>query len=189
MKMILPTGKGSEPRRHSAFTLIELILVMALLVVTVAITLPKLKGFFGGRNVDAEARRFAALRNYGQSRAVNEGVPMMLWVDPVADKYGLEQEPGYNDKDDKAIEESVVEGVTIGVSRDAVKTPLANSQTGRIMTGQAGQSKGRRDAIYFLPEGSINTNRSVSAVSFQSKDGPALWIAAVDGAMSSGKRK
>jgi type II secretion system protein H len=61
-----------------AFTLIELILVMTILLVVMAVAFPSLRGFFRGRNLDSEARRILALTRYGQSRAVAEGVPVVL---------------------------------------------------------------------------------------------------------------
>src|SRR6266705_1192 len=92
--------------RSSAFTLIELILVMAILTVAVSITAPTLGRFFSGRALDSEARRLLALTHNGQSRAVFEGVPIELWVDARQRTYGLEAEyssgTGGNDRDSKA---------------------------------------------------------------------------------------
>src|ERR1035441_8861833 len=76
-----------------AFTLIELILVMALLTIVISLTAPKLSRFFHGRTLDSEARRLLALTRSGQSRAVSEGVPMDLWVDAELGMFGLEAEP------------------------------------------------------------------------------------------------
>src|SRR6266540_3620386 len=74
--MTLPVGnrrtRNNESDRVRAFTLIELLLVMALLLLVFGVTLPSLKGFFRGRNLDSEARRFLSLTRYGQSRAVSE---------------------------------------------------------------------------------------------------------------------
>src|SRR5258708_3608973 len=98
---------GHWPLRHwsfsRAFTLIELILVMALLSIVLAVSAPALSGFFRGRTVDAAARRLVSLIRYGQSRAVSEGVPIILWIDARRGTYGLEQEPGYADLDSKAV--------------------------------------------------------------------------------------
>jgi type II secretion system protein H len=77
-----------------AFTLIELILVMTILLVVMAVAFPSLRGFFRGRNLDSEARRILALTRYGQSRAVAEGVPVVLWIDSKQRTYGLEAAAG-----------------------------------------------------------------------------------------------
>src|SRR5437667_3469223 len=79
LKPGLRTGSldiGHYQRR--AFTLIELILVMALLVIVMAVSAPALSNFFRGRTLDSEARCFMSLTRYGQSRAVSEGIPMVL---------------------------------------------------------------------------------------------------------------
>ena len=52
---------------RAAFTLIELILVMTIMIVMISIVFPSLKGFFRGRNLDNEARRFLSLTRYGQA--------------------------------------------------------------------------------------------------------------------------
>ncbi len=79
---------------NRAFTLVELVLVMTLLVTIIGLAAPKLARFFGGRTLEIEASRFLALTQYGQSQAVSEGVPMILWVDRRAGTYGLRQEGG-----------------------------------------------------------------------------------------------
>src|SRR5690348_18504025 len=72
----------------SAFTLIEMILVMALLVIAVSFVAPTLSGFFRGRTLTSEANQIISLMHQGQSRAVSGGVPMVLWFDTTQQKYG-----------------------------------------------------------------------------------------------------
>ncbi|NJM55576.1 MAG: prepilin-type N-terminal cleavage/methylation domain-containing protein, partial [Verrucomicrobiae bacterium] len=72
--MTLETFQPHAERRR-AFTLIELMLVMALLIVTTTFLAPQLSEFFRGRSLDSEAKRFLALTRLAQSRAVAEGVP------------------------------------------------------------------------------------------------------------------
>ena len=74
----------------SAFTLVELLLVLALLVVITSLVAPAMSNFIRARAVDSEARRLFALMHAGQSRAVSEGLPMMLWVDEKQGAYGLD---------------------------------------------------------------------------------------------------
>jgi prepilin-type N-terminal cleavage/methylation domain-containing protein len=76
-------------RGQTAFTLIELILVLALLAICALFVASSLGGFFRGRNLNFEARRMLTLAQYGQSRAVSEGVPVILWIDPRESTYGL----------------------------------------------------------------------------------------------------
>jgi Tfp pilus assembly protein FimT len=90
--MTLATGNPNSRRRAGAFTLIELILVMTLLVVVVSMVAPKLSGFVRGRALDSEVRRVQALAHAGQSRAVSEGMPMVMWLDVKNGTYGMEEE-------------------------------------------------------------------------------------------------
>src|SRR5437667_286619 len=99
-----------------AFTLIELILVMALLSIVLAVSAPALSNFFRGRNLDSEARRFVSLTRYAQSRAVSEGVPMIVWMDIRQGTYGLQQEPGYTPLDEKAVDFVLSKGLRIGIA-------------------------------------------------------------------------
>ena len=180
MKMTLATGKlanNKDPRRLDAFTLVELILVMALLVMVVSIIGPRLSRFFAGRKVDLEVKRVVSLMHYGRSRAVSEGVPMMLWVDARKGAYGLEQEPGFTGgKDTNAVQFTVDDSLTIDFDKRTVVPPPGNSQTGRILSGQVTQSAAKKPAIYFQPDGIINTALSVSGISIRDANNPPVWI-------------
>lgn len=167
---------GANPTKRG-FTLIELILVMAVLIIAVSLVTPTLSKFFEGRTLDSEVRRFVALTHYGQSRAVSEGVPMMLWIDTRRQVYGLKQEPGYSaDADSKAVEYSVGKGLKMDVMQGAPMAPTANSQTGRILNGQAGQTMGKLPTIHFTPEGTFLRTSSVMGISFQEANNAPVWI-------------
>ncbi len=79
--------------RHSGggvgFTLIELIFVMVLLAIGAAMVAPAMASFYRGRLLNSEARRLLTLANYGQSRAIAEGVPFVLWINAAESTYGL----------------------------------------------------------------------------------------------------
>jgi Tfp pilus assembly protein FimT len=176
--MTLATGnRGNNGGRGArAFTLIELILVMAVLIMAVSIVMPALSRFFGGHKVDLEAKRFMSLIHYGRSRAASDGVPVILWVDPATGAYGLKQQPGYTDSDPKAVDHTVADGLKLDVERRTVAAPTANSQTGRILTGQTSTPSKNTLAIYFLPDGTINNALSVSGISIQDNGNPPVWI-------------
>ncbi len=89
----------TRPRPHrpgTGFTLIELILVMAILAAVLAVSAPSLGRFFRGRNLDAEAYRLLALTRHAQNRAVSEGIPMILWIDLNQRRYGLQADPTWS---------------------------------------------------------------------------------------------
>ena len=116
MMMTLATGNPNSRRRAGAFTLIELILVMTLLVVVVSMVAPKLSGFVRGRSLDSEVRRLQALAHAGQSRAVSEGMPMVLWLDAKNGAYGMQEEtPAGNIGDVKAEQVSMAENLQMTV--------------------------------------------------------------------------
>jgi len=89
--MTLSVGLTKWPR-HRAFTLIELVLVLALLVVITSLAAPAMANFIRGRALDSEARRLFSLMHAAQSRAVSEGMPMVLWVDEKNGAYGFQEE-------------------------------------------------------------------------------------------------
>ena len=111
-----------RPAGSFAFTLIELILVMALLVIIVALISPQLSAFFRGRSLDNEARRLMTLTRYAQNRAVSEGLPMIVWLDEANGRYGLEAQPGYleNNLDERAVEYSLTEQLQLEVGEPIV---------------------------------------------------------------------
>jgi hypothetical protein len=77
---------------------------MAMLLIVLSVASPSLSQFFRGRHLDSEARRFLALTHYGQSRAVAEGQPIVLWLDAQQRTYGLEAEATYTEDDRKAVQ-------------------------------------------------------------------------------------
>jgi prepilin-type N-terminal cleavage/methylation domain-containing protein len=135
-------------RRNAAFTLIEMILVLALLVIAVSFVAPHLSGFFRGRTLNSEGRQIIALMHQGQSRAVSGGVPMVLWFDTKEQKYGLEEEPGYTDKDPDAVEFKLNENLQIQVDDDD-SSAAAPAQT------SADPAREGLPQINFLPDGTI----------------------------------
>src|SRR5512135_3490059 len=160
--MRLPsTPSGSIPwyadRARRGFTLIELILVMALLTVVISLTAPRLSRFFHGRTLDSEARRLMALTRSGQSRAVSEGLPMDLWVNADKGEFGLEAEPSYETSDPKAVEFTLDSGLKIEVVQRMVTAPTVTLNRGRQASTASRPrvvlARANLPAIRFLPDG------------------------------------
>ena len=185
--MTLTAGQPGSERAarfaHQArrgFTLIELILVMALLTVVISLTAPKLSRFFHGRTLDSEARRLLALTRSGQSRAVSEGVPIDLWVDAEQGTFGLEAEPSYETSDSKRVEFTLDGGLQLEVVNKTVVAPAnMTSRTRQASTASVPRVnlvRASLPTIRFLPDGSIGES-SPQMLHLTSNDGGSLWLA------------
>jgi prepilin-type N-terminal cleavage/methylation domain-containing protein len=157
--------------RHSSlsgFTLIELVVVMTLLVVSISIAWPALSNFFRGRTLDSEARRLLALTRQGQSRAVSEGVPMVLWVDPARRSYGLEEDSSYTVNDPKATEFSLDSNLQIEVVNGNTlnSAPVRSHASGNHMNVPQ---------IRFEPDGTV-ADASVQSVRLLDRTGISFWL-------------
>jgi type IV fimbrial biogenesis protein FimT len=163
--------RSLRDKATSAFTLIELIIVMALLLIVIGVAFPSLKNFFKGRTLDSEARRFLSLTRYGQSRAISEGVPMVLWIDVRERTYGLQAQAAYLPNDTKAIEYDLDEDLQIEVS-----TPPATALL--IPRNGTAQAAGSLPAIRFTPDGFIGETspETIQIREGQDRQNPAIWI-------------
>jgi prepilin-type N-terminal cleavage/methylation domain-containing protein len=164
---------------RGAFTLIELILVMAILTVVISLTAPALANFFRGRTLDSEARRLLALTRQGQSRAVSEGIPMELWMDTAEGAFGLEAEPSYEAEDPKAVELAMDRDIQLQVI--SVNTP--NGARPSVAVSSTDISSGSPlvnrhpnvPKIRFLPDGSISET-SPQGLVLTGRDGRSISL-------------
>lgn len=170
--MMLPTGKPASKRSRAprAFTLIELIVVMTLLLVVAGVSFPSLKNFFHGRTLDAEARRLLSLTRYGQSRAVTEGIPMILWFDTREAVYGLQAQTGYLDLDRKAVEYDLAEGLELRFSSPPALPRSTASPQRRATAAALNQPE-----IRFAPDGAIE-DTSPETIEIRQQPDQAIWI-------------
>ena len=168
----METGRkdNGKARRRAAFTLVELILVMTIMLILISLVFPSLKGFFQGRNLDNEALRFLALTRYGQSRAINEGVPVELWVNPKDGSYGLEALSGYTETEAGPLEYKVDSTVLITLSASSPVLQRSNYWS------QAKAQFGAVTRIRFQPDGIIS-DASPRNVYLRQGTGDQIWIA------------
>ncbi len=73
---------------------------MVLLLIVASMVAPRMSSFYQGRALNSEARRLLSLMHYAQSRAVAEGSPVILWLDPAKSTYGVEVQAGHESSDD-----------------------------------------------------------------------------------------
>ena len=95
-------GRHARATPARAFTLIELIFVLALLAICAVLVTASMGSFFRGRVLNFEARRLLSLTHYAQSRAVSEGVPVVLWINVASSTYGLAVQSSFNDPEGDA---------------------------------------------------------------------------------------
>jgi len=162
--MTLTTGQ-IKWQRCRAFTLIELVLVLALLVVITSLAAPAMASFIRGRALDSEARRLFALTHAAQSRAVSEGVPMLLWVDGKNGAYGLTAEMSTKSATDqggdpKAENLTVDDTLQISVLDTTVSAPTTFNNL---------------PAIHFLPDGTVDED-SPKALQLSDSAGVTRWL-------------
>ena len=140
--------------RAGAFTLVELILVMALLCVILGIAVPSLSRSMRQRNLIQEGTRLLGMTEYARDEAVSRGVPMAFWIDAGAGRFGVRAMPGYEDAGARSKEFALIDGVHF----DAEKTPLA--------------AAGEADAAEFLPDGTLDpSSQTALRIEDQSKSG------------------
>ena len=154
------------------FTLIELILVMALLAIVLAISSPSLSRFFKSRSLESEARRFMALTRAAQSRAVSEGVPMVLWLETKSRAYGLNADKSFVEEDPKAEQFAVDESLEVEVrhsSEAAAALQLVQFRNEKLDTGTL-------YTLRFNPDGFVSVS-SPEAVIFRQANNGELWVA------------
>ena len=125
-------------RATSAFTLVELIVVMALLAVVLALSAPSLSRSMRQRNLEAEAARFLAATEYSRDEAVSQGVPMTLWIDEKQQRFGVEPKEGFAGDESRSREFTLHPDVQIDVeksiTRDAKVQPIEFTADGAPAT-------------------------------------------------------
>jgi Tfp pilus assembly protein FimT len=143
-------------------------LVMTILLIVMAVAFPSLRGFFHGRNLDSEARRLLSLIRYGQSRAANEGVPMVLWIDAKQRTYGLEAAAGYLDVDEHAVDFVLDEDLSLQATVPILSTTSSQWK-------EPAPTAGSLPMIRFLPDGFIGES-SPERITLTERDNHAIGI-------------
>lgn len=157
-----------------AFTLLELVLVLAIIASALAMVAATLSGFARGQRADNAARQFVSLTRWARSQAVTDGVSYRLKVDVAAGQWQLSvQDPatdGFADSDSPFGRVfTVPEGVEI-----QAELPITDGQqtitfdpTGRCDTG----------TLHFVGHGSdvtVSCNDSVEVYRILKDNGGTL---------------
>jgi prepilin-type N-terminal cleavage/methylation domain-containing protein len=167
--MLRSSDPRATTRRHEGFTLVELIVVMVLLLIVASMVAPRMSSFFRGRALSSEARRMLSLINYAQSRAVAEGKPVLLWIDPSNSSYGLELQESHATGNDRPIVYTVDPSLALDTTASA-EMPI--SEDGDEALGLGAD----RPAIRFNPDGFFD-EASVARIVIRQGTEAALEIA------------
>jgi prepilin-type N-terminal cleavage/methylation domain-containing protein len=171
--MRLATGQtrpSVKPGPRPAFTLVELVIVMSLMVIAISAAAPSFRTFLTGRNQESEAWRFLALTRYGSSRAVSEGLPVDLWINIKQNKYGMAASGGYTETKTNALNFIVDTNVLMVVTQaPGMLTTVSNVWT--PLTAR----RGAMPVIHFQPDGFIS-DTSPQTIKFTQGQDPEIWI-------------
>ena len=97
MTSITGRRKHNKPQQiadNRGVTLIELILVLAILCILAAIITPRLSGFAEGRKYVAEWNRLLGMVRYARSEAIARAVPVEINFDKEQGTYGIVDDGG-----------------------------------------------------------------------------------------------
>ena len=170
--MRLATGHlpANDPGLRPAFTLVELVVVLSLLVIAIGVAAPSFRQFMKGRNQESEARRFLSLTRYGASRAVSEGVPVDLVINEKQNKYTLAASGGYTESKTNILSFTV----DTNVQMKPMPGPSALTTQSNFWTPSA-MHRGALPVIHFQPDGFISDN-SPRTIKFMQGTDLEIWI-------------
>lgn len=150
-------------RGRPGFTLIELILVLALLAVISSYVAPSLSKFVRGRSLDSEARRLLAVTRAAGGRAVSLGVPVRVWLDTAGRGYGMESELLATNMDTQVVSFQLEDHLslevlnTVAVATVPGQSRATGASSSRNQTSlNTPATPGRFPALRFLPDGSVD---------------------------------
>jgi prepilin-type N-terminal cleavage/methylation domain-containing protein len=78
----------------SGYTLLELVLVLAILATALAMVAPSLSGFIRGRKTEESAAQFVALTHWARSQAISDGASYQINLDPAGGRWWISVEEG-----------------------------------------------------------------------------------------------
>jgi len=147
--------------KRAAFTLIELIVVMAMLSAVVALSAPRLSQFFSGRSLKEEARRLLAVVQYTRSEAVSSAIPLEVQINIEEGTYMILPSTGYEWLNQETKQYELEDNLTFDI---------LSEETQKVEKGLA--------RILFLPDGYLD-DRSLQAIKIHYTDdkNDVLWIA------------
>jgi len=93
------------------FTLLELIIVLAMLATIMGMVAPQLSNFLKGRTITEQANSVLALIKYARREAISQARPVEVWYSPTNNKYGLRICEGFAVEDEDGLSFNLPEGI------------------------------------------------------------------------------
>ena len=109
------------------FTLVELIIVMALLAIVAALSAPLLSNSLRQRNLEDEATRLLAMTEYARDEATSQGIPMVISFDQRTQIIAVEPKTGYEGDERRIREFSLGPDIQLSV-QDAASKKRSNAE-------------------------------------------------------------
>lgn len=163
--MILRIGQKND--RRGGFTLIELILVMAILVSLIALAAPRLNQFLRGRYLQAEAERLVGTLEFARTEAINTGTPMVVVFSIEEGIYAVGPAAGFERLDERTWERHLAEGIHFFFPDEPqISTPTQAQTTGEFQS---------QYYIGFLPDGTIMEG-SLTTIGLEDQNGRRLYV-------------
>lgn len=170
-----PIAPEATPSRcPGAFTLVEMVIVMTLMVIVISVAAPSFSGFMHGHNTDNEAERFVSLTRYASSRAITEGLPMDLGVNIKQGKYWVAACGGYTETHTNLVGFNLDASVAMHVDPPLTSIPTTTSN---VWTPYIAMRGSILPMIRFQPDGFIS-DTSCRTVRFRQSSGNDLetWV-------------
>lgn len=124
------------------FTLLELILVMVIVTITLTVVAPSLRTFLADSILDDTARHLQTICKQARTRAIHEGTPHRLHLDPEAGTYWITHDGG--EEADERIESEFGRRFEI---HDSITMKVEGAQQDSLET------EGSQTTVLFMPDG------------------------------------
>jgi type II secretion system protein H len=139
---------GTGVRGRAGFTLLELVIVMAVVGIMLAVTAPNLARFLHGRNVREDARRLVAVTRRAAAVAMNQSCRTVVWLDPTNGEYGWRRLETFTDDTTGELSYTVLDGITLSVS------PTPEEDTYEVTFRADGEVEGAEGLVVTFSSGS-----------------------------------
>jgi len=157
------------PSTRTGFTLLELLLVLAIMVVAVGLAIPSYNSLVEGRRLQASAEQLQVAINRARVKALRSGQTQMLRLDLGGGQYAIE--PWLSQED--ATEAGP--GAVVQLGGQAVSTSPLTGQLGQMADPQAGQAELEQGIVVAAVQTQLDSRDLASAEQGMGLSGALGW--------------